>query len=328
MTSHDPQQPPVLWHLTLNGQGGARADGKVDWRQLNQESQFLWVHMRSDVPGTADKMRALNIPEAVVDALTVNETRPKAFAMEGGTLIYLRGINHNAGSEPEDMVSLRLWVTPGLIISARKKDRRLYSVEDVRAQLDSGKGPGTQGEFIGYLLERIADRISEKVDAIDDELTEYETRLASDSGDVDRNLLSVIRRKSASLRRFLAPQRDALDALYRMRGNMTNDEAYQLREQSDRMSRYVEELELAKERAIVLQEELRNRIAEQQNVRMYVLSMVTAIFLPLSFLTGVFGMNVAGLPGLEEPGAFMYLSLSMGAVAVLMILAMVWKKWL
>jgi len=62
---------------------------------------------------------------------------------------------------------------------------------------------------------------------------------------------------------------------------------------------------------MVLQDELRNLIAEQQGMRMYVLSLVTAIFLPLSFLTGVLGMNVAGLPGTQEPKAFFYLATAM-----------------
>jgi zinc transporter len=61
---------------------------------------------------------------------------------------------------------------------------------------------------------------------------------------------------------------------------------------------------------------------------MYVLSMVTAIFLPLSFLTGVFGMNVGGLPGTESANAFLYLMLGMGALSICMLVAMLWKRWL
>jgi zinc transporter len=73
---------------------------------------------------------------------------------------------------------------------------------------------------------------------------------------------------------------------------------------------------------------LRNRIAEQQGMRMYVLSLVTAIFLPLSFLTGIFGMNVAGLPGTENPQAFTLLGVSMLAIAIGIGGYMVWKKWM
>ena len=100
-----------------------------------------------------------------------------------------------------------------------------------------------------------------------------------------------------------------------------------MREQSDRITRYVEDLDLARERTIVLQEEILNRIAQEQNSRTYVLTIVAAIFLPLSFLTGVFGMNVAGLPGTTDTGAFLYLSLGMACVAIGSIICMRLKKW-
>ena len=61
---------------------------------------------------------------------------------------------------------------------------------------------------------------------------------------------------------------------------------------------------------------------------MYLLSIVAAIFLPLSFLTGVFGMNVAGLPGLENPKAFSYLALGMGLLAVGLLGFMRWRRWM
>ncbi len=165
------------------------------------------------------------------------------------------------------------------------------------------------------------------VDSIDEEITQFESDLAERSTADARRLLSDSRRQTAAIRRYLAPQRDALDTLYRTRGVLTDEEAFSLRDQTDRTTRYVEDLDLARERTIVLQEELQNRVAEQQNTRMYVLSIVSAIFLPLSFLTGVFGMNVAGLPGLENPKAFIYLALGMLGVAVVLFTFMRWKRW-
>ena len=79
---------------------------------------------------------------------------------------------------------------------------------------------------------------------------------------------------------------------------------------------------------MLLQEEFRSRIAEQQNQRMYVLSLVTAIFLPLSFLTGVFGMNVMGLPGVDNPLGFVWVAGSMLLLAVLVAVWMKVQKWL
>ena len=83
-----------------------------------------------------------------------------------------------------------------------------------------------------------------------------------------------------------------------------------------------------RERAVLLQDELRNRVAEQQNQRMYVLALVTAVFLPLSFLTGVFGMNVGGLPGVESTSGFLYVASFMGVVALVVGIWMKFRKWM
>ncbi len=70
-----------------------------------------------------------------------------------------------------------------------------------------------------------------------------------------------------------------------------------------------------------------NLIAQEQNARMYVLSVVAAIFLPISFVTGLFGMNVAGLPGVEDPTAFILVAGSMGAIVVGILLYFKFKRW-
>jgi zinc transporter len=101
-----------------------------------------------------------------------------------------------------------------------------------------------------------------------------------------------------------------------------------LREETDRLTRYLEDLDLVREHALVTQEELMNRVAHEQNVRVYLLSVIAAIFLPLTFLTGLLGMNVAGLPGTVSRYAFTI------SVAVMIILGLglaaffKFKKWI
>jgi zinc transporter len=143
-----------------------------------------------------------------------------------------------------------------------------------------------------------------------------------------RSDVSAIRRQLATVRRFLAPQRDALDALFRQgKLFLDEDKLYLVREQSDRITRYVEDLDLVRERALVVQEELFNRISQEQNARTYVLSIVAAIFLPITFISGVFGMNVAGLPGLEDINSFWIVSGVMLATSVAILIGLRWKKW-
>ena len=100
-----------------------------------------------------------------------------------------------------------------------------------------------------------------------------------------------------------------------------------VREQTDRIAREVEDLDLVRERSLVITEELLNRIAQEQNNRMYVLSIIAAIFLPITFITGLFGMNVAGLPGIENPAAFLLVAGAMLGVTVLTLVLLRAKRW-
>ncbi|WP_199271629.1 zinc transporter ZntB [Paraglaciecola sp. L3A3] len=323
---NNPQHEALLWALNLSSNDPAKQLDMQSLLNISKEENFSWVHVQADAHDAEDCLSQLGVQNEIIDALCTTETRPKALQFGEGMLIYLRGINRNPNTDPEDMVSLRLWVTKNRLISARRKDRRLLSVQDVKDEIAQNIIPQSPMDLVVDIITKIANRISETVDELDEELTSFE----SDEGieQQDRMKLSLVRRKSASLRRYLAPQRDALDAIYRFHKSLSQEQAFDLRDQTDRMSRYVEELDLARERAMVLQDELRNRIAELQGMRMYVLSLVTAIFLPLSFLTGVFGMNVAGLPGTEEPSSFINLVGGMIAVALIATVIMVWKKWL
>ncbi|MDN4501032.1 zinc transporter ZntB [Alteromonadaceae bacterium BrNp21-10] len=317
-----------LWAYQINGQGQGTSIEADKINVATSTDNLLWVHIRSDGIDAPQQLSDFGVPKRIIDTLTADETRPKTTQSDDGVVTFLRGINRNPNADPEDMVSLRVWMTDKVVITARKKDRRLQSIVELKQSLIAGDGPATAGDFVCDLVERIADLINDTVDDIDGELDQYESVGNVGVKQQYHQILARIRRQSASIRRYLAPQRDALDALYRIRGILNDHQAYSLREQSERMTRYIEELDLARERAMVLQEEQRNRVAEAQGMRMYVLSIVTAIFLPLSFLTGVFGMNVAGLPGLENPSAFNNLASSMLGLAVVLLLVMIWKKWL
>ena len=128
------------------------------------------------------------------------------------------------------------------------------------------------------------------------------------AGSDHRAKLQKIRRRLISLKRYIAPQRMALTKLIDLR--LPWFEAHdliRLRELGERVIRYVEDLEALRERAQVMQDELTNRLSEQMNRNMYLLTIVASIFLPLGFITGLLGVNVGGIPGTEEPLGFLML---------------------
>ena len=322
------EDPKFLHCCILNRSGGSDIVDRPSMMQWGKGQGILWVHI--DVNDDASRRwltDASELEPSIVDALLAEETRPRSHATEDGLLIVLRGVNTNPGDDPEDMVSIRLWIEQDRIISTRR--RHLLSVVDIRDSLNNGNGPKSAGGFLATLTGKLADRIGDFVDSIEDRVSDAEDKVATQDQTEFRQTIASLRRQIASVRRFLAPQRDALDRLYRQPGKLlTDSEVQELREEADRITRYLEDLDLARERTMVLREEFLGQLAQEQNSRMYVLSVVAAIFLPLTFITGLLGMNVGGLPGLDNPKGFIGSLVAMLVAAVALLALFRSKKWL
>ena len=311
----------------LDGSGGGRRLDMADVDTWVPGQGVLWVHFDYSNDVARQWIRKQSGLDALVaDALLTEETRPRASAMGEGMLLALRGINMNPGAEPDDMVSVRVWVEEGRIISTRK--RVLFSVRDIAEQLDGGHGPTDPADFMVLLADRIVWRMSDTVDQCEDRVAELE-ELVLDKG--DRTLrfdLATLRRQTIMLRRYLAPQRDAFARLINEKIVWFDDHSrLRLREISDRLIRHIEDLDAVRERAAVTQEELLSRLSDQMNTRMYVLSVVAAIFLPLGFLTGLLGINVGGIPGADNPSAFLLFLVFLVGIVVLQIVLFRYRKW-
>ena len=153
----------------------------------------------------------------MIDGLLANETRPRCDSYADGILLNLRGVNLHPGAEPEDMVSIRLWVDEHRVISTRL--RRLMAVEDVREQLAAGKGPISTGHLVARVSARLTERMAPVIEDLTDQVADLEDRLIEDDGGGQLDLRAVrhklngVRRVAIALRRYIAPQREALNRM-------------------------------------------------------------------------------------------------------------------
>ena len=137
-----------------------------------------------------------------------------------------------------------------------------------------------------------------------------------------------MRIQAIGLRRFLNPQRAALEKLAQLPGDwLQDDDRLHLNGAADRAARMAEELDSIRERAGLMHETLTDLRAEQLDHRGLLISIVAMIFLPLTFITGLYGMNVKGLPGADAPWAFDAISLACLAIAVVVIGWFVRRHW-
>ena len=319
--------PKFLHSCLLDGKGYARPLDVREVQEWTPADGLLWVHIDvTDPPSGHWIERAFELPQIAIDALLAGDTRPRSAIEQDGLLVILRGVNTNPGADPEDMVAVRVWIDGQRIITSQR--RHLLSIDDLRDALKAGKGPATPGEFLVALVDRLASRIGGFVESIEAAVDDCEETITAGGEPGSRQQLGALRRQIAGVRRFLAPQRDALDRLNRQAVPwIPEPEAHDLRQEADRITRLLEDLDLERERAVVLQEELLSIVAQEQNKRMYVLSVVAAIFLPLTFVTGLLGMNVGGLPGLESPYGFTWSIAVMLAAGAALLLFFRFKKW-
>jgi zinc transporter len=247
------------------------------------------------------------------------ESRPRVTRLGKGILLAFRGVNLNEGAAAADMIGIRVWLDEHRVITSQR--RQLRSVGDVVQALSLGEGAVSPAGIVTELARRLVTRMSDTVDTLEELIADLEDQTLRASNRETRFALANLRRQIIALRRYLAPQREALASLLVLKLPWLSDEdKLSLRETNDRLMRHLEDLDAIRERAAVTQEEIQSRLAEQQNVRMYVLSIVAAIFLPLGFLTGLLGINVGGIPGAENPASF-WIFVGMLLVVVTLLLA-------
>lgn len=305
----------LVFAFLFDGSGGGKNLNFESIRKWRSEDGTLWIHL--DYTGNTAKdwlCDESGIDPVIVEALTAKETRPRNLVHKGGMLLILRGVNLNPGMDPEDMVSLRFWIDSNRIVTLRH--RRVMAIEDLRQAVEAGNGPVNPGGFLEDLSDRLVFRMGAVIADLDDTVDALEDELLTEESYELRQKISDIRRTAISMRRYLAPQRDVMARLHNEKVDWLNEVArMRLREIADRTTRYVEDLDAIRDRATVTQEELNSRLAEQMNKKMYVLSIVAGIFLPLGFLTGLLGINIGGIPGTENPWAFIVFCILLAIIA-------------
>jgi zinc transporter len=311
----------------LDGAGGGKALDFAGVRGWRPGDGLLWVHLDLNVPATSAWIEdEAGLDPVVAEALLQAETRPRAAILRDGLLVVLRGVNLNPGADPEDMVSLRMWITAGRIVTTRR--RRLLSVDDTCTAIAEGRGPVSPGDFLVAMADRLVERAARVVAEVDEAVDRLEEEVVAAESQSLRAALANARREAIGLRRYLAPQREALARLCAESHPLLSEvDRLRLREVADAVTRHVEDLDAARERAAVVHEELASRLAEQMNQRMYVLSVVAALFLPLGFVTGLLGINVGGIPGMEDPHAFAVVTVLLTALAVGVLVVFKWRRW-
>jgi zinc transporter len=263
---------------------------------------FLWTHVEDAGDDELPAGIGGDIPDVAANALVATETRPRCDRIDDGAIVNLRGPAAVETEDSDRLVSIRMWARKGKVASLTR--RPLAATEAVMARMTGGEilDPG---DLVAGFAREISRKLDPQVADLGDQLDDCESELEGGNKFRLRSAITRIRSEAIAFRRFVAPDRDALLTLAQLDFDwLADDDRLHIREAADRFARMAEELEAVRERAALLHEQLTDLRAEEIDQRSLLISVVAFIFLPLTFLTGLLGMNVDGIPYAHSHWAF------------------------
>ncbi|ADM98826.1 predicted Zn(II) transporter [Dickeya dadantii 3937] len=316
----------AIFTCQLDGRGGILP--LVEESGLSEETVLpAWLHLDSTQPASVRWLHETTLlPDSVRNALAGESARPRVVRLGEGTLVTLRSINYNPNARPDELVAIRVFITDRLIVSTRR--RKVAAIDEVMSDLKEGNGPANSGDWMVSVAEALTDHTSEFIDELHEKIIDLEDALL-EQRIPPRGELALIRKQLIVLRRYMTPQRDIFSRLSGEKfGWMQDDDRRRMQEIAERLGRGLEDLDASIARTTVIADEITTLMTDAMNRRTYTMSLLAMVFLPTTFLTGLFGVNLGGIPGANSGIGFGVFCL----LLVLLVSGVAWwlkrSKWL
>lgn len=305
----DPLQIPedgVVFAWRISGESTGEIAAHEIEHALGNPDQSLWLHLNLS---NARVQRWLgqtpHLPETLKEAILdeVNRSRMETIEEFGdGLMMVMNDYRIGLQQSDDDEETGTLWaiMSPHLMLSLRAHP--LLTTDTLRHLLRQHRiNPENIVSLYHEMIEERANHLRRRIDQLSDEMDTLEENLLTGDRLPEHETLGRLRITCSRLRRHYAPELTALRRLIRRRPTwFSEDDADKLREQIDLLAFLVDEVNNLHERAKVLQDELSAHVAEFNAKNLQILSVMTVIFLPMTLVTGVMGMNMEDLPGLQH----------------------------
>ncbi len=316
--------------LELDHLGGAKALPSIEscLPFLPDSDRLIWIrsYLNEQTPAFLTSLNVMST--SFIKMLCAAETRPSTFSGSDGLIGIFRSVSPSLEKttvQNKDAASIRVFINKNIIVMVQVN--QLVSIDRLQANLVANLGPKTSADFVVALLDEITDRISEVIITWDDVLDQLEgdTEIAASA---DQSELVLLRKGILMLRRYLIPQREAINQMEpeKLSWFDANNQTH-IAEIAQAMIRLVEDLETEKDRVEALQDSISTQNQQDTNQRTYYLSIVAAIFLPISFATGLLGSNLAGIPFATKPWSFPAFCFLLLSIALSIAVFLRYRKW-
>jgi zinc transporter len=321
-------QRGLVFAFQFSPEGHGSYDIFPDAAESVSDNGFWWVHLHlTDIRCRKWIEEQAWITEEAREIMLSYESHDRIEMDDGQLAGVFVDAKLDFDGRSEEMAELRFVVADRILLTGRR--RSLLSVENTRIAIERGKKIESSLELLEEIVDREADYMARAasdlghaVDAIEDKImTGYVTDARAETPRVRRRAITLHRQMSRLLVLFRRVERAPAS---RMPADM-RDAAGRI---AQRLESIYQEVHASQDRARLLQDEVSAHLANETNRQLYVLSMLTALFLPATLVTGFFGMNTKGLPFAEDDLGFWYAfaAAAIAAVATYVILQLALRR--
>jgi magnesium transporter len=238
------------------------------------------------------------------------------------------GWNHE--KEEFDYEQISLVLGENYVLSFQERDTNLFNPIYERIQVPKGKVRSMGADYLYYvLIDIIIDNYFVILEKVGEDIEDIEDFLIQNPESETLQLIYQLKRSSIELRKSIWPMREVINKLQREQSNLIKDDLQiYLRDIYDHVFRITDLLENYRDIIFGMLDMYLSSVSNKMNDIMKVLTIISTIFIPLSFLAGFYGMNFIFMPELSSPFAYPTLITSMVIIALVMLFFFKKKKWI
>jgi magnesium transporter len=267
-------------------------------------------------------------PLAVADCVSKNIHPPKIDEFEDYLFIIVHGINYHIESNVVETTELGLFLGKNLVVTSH--DVPMRSVTSVTERLQAEGRPMRKGaDFLAHdLMDALVDNIMLCIDELNEKCADIEAEVLQVPKRETLAPIMQLKRSTLALERVMSPQREIMNSLSRGDYPLITERAQiYYRNIYDHLVHIERLTQSLRDLADSVLNTYLSSLSNRLNEVMKVLSIVAAVFLPLTLLAGIYGMNFANMPELEWKYGYFAVWGVMALVAISMLAYFKRRRW-
>ncbi len=300
--------------------------------QVQEEGVTTWIHVSGihDVQSIRHFGEILHLHPLTLEDIVNTEQRVKMEVYEDYTFVVLKRIEWADTKGQIEVEQVSLIFKPGLIISFEERSGDLFYHLRDRMRHPGSKIRKGGSDYLAYaLMDSVVDHYFFCLEQIGEQIENLQERLLQDAGSAILEEIHRAKRETIYLRRAIWPLRELVNSI--LRGEtafITSGTLVYFRDVYDHTVQAIDTLEIHREMLGSMMDIYLSSVSNRLNEVMKILTIIATIFIPLTFIAGVYGMNFRHMPELEWQWGYPGILLIMFCIAVIMLIYFRKKKWL